>query len=92
MLPPQKFDAHVFRCFLNSDRYRLRFQNFKVVFDLYLVMLGNYTFLGLAIWQGTKSVYYITFHSADRMTWDENGSYYLGDLHLLNQALFSKQF
>ena len=92
MLPPRKFDAQVFRFFLNSDRYRLRFQNFKVIFDLYLVMLGNYTFLGLAIWQGKKSVSYISFHSADRMTWDENESYYLGDLHLLNQALFSKQF
>ena len=48
------------------------------------------TFLGLAIWQGKTCVYYTTFHSLDRMTWDENGSYYLGDLHLLNQALFVK--
>ena len=56
-----------------------------------MVMLGNYIFLGLAVWQGKKSVYYITFHSLDRMTWDENGSYYLDDLHLLNQALFPKQ-
>ena len=55
-------------------------------------MLIQTLFLGLAISQGKKSVYYITFHSLDRMTWDENGSYYLGKLHLLNQALFSKQF
>ena len=57
-----------------------------------MVILGNYIFLGRAVWQGKKSVSYITVHSADRMTWDENESYYLGDLHLLNQALFSKQF
>ena len=50
------------------------------------------TFLGHAIWQGKKSIYCITFHSLDRMTWDENGSYYLGDLHLLKKALVSKQF
>ena len=57
-----------------------------------MVMLGNYTFLGLAVWQGKKSVSYITFHSRNRMTWDENTPYNLGDLHLLNQALFSNQF
>ena len=59
---------------------------------MYMVMLGNYTFSGLAVWQGNKSVSYITFHSRDRMTWDENESYYLGDLHLLNIAICSKQF
>ena len=53
-----------------------------------MVILGYYTFLGLAVWQGNKSVSYITFHSRDRMTWDENTPYYLGDLHLLNIALF----
>ena len=57
-----------------------------------MVMLGNYTFLGLAIWQGKNSVYYITFHPLDRMTWDENESYYVGDAHLLSNALFSDQF
>ena len=35
-----------------------------------------------------KSVSYIIFHSRDRMTWDENTPYYLGDLHLLNIAFF----
>ena len=54
-----------------------------------MVMLGNYTFLGLA---GKKSVSYISFHSRDRMTWDENTPYYLGDLHLLSNARFSDKF
>ena len=44
------------------------FKLFKVIFDMYMVMLGNYTLLGLAIWQGKKSVYYITFHPLDRMS------------------------
>ena len=51
---------------------------------MYMVMLGNYTFLGLVTWQGKQSVYYIAFHPRDRMTWDEDESYYLGDLHLPN--------
>ena len=59
---------------------------------MYMVMLGNYTFLGLAVWQGTQPIFSLTFHARDRMTWDGNESYYLGDLHLLNIALFPKQF
>ena len=58
---------------------------------MYMVMLRNYTFLGLAVWQGKIGFLYNS-HSRDRMTWDENEPYYLGDLHLLNIALFAKQF
>ena len=55
---------------------------------MYMVMLGNYTFVGLAVWQGKKSVYYISFHPRDRMSWKFDESYYLGDQHLLNNAFF----
>ena len=47
----QTFPEQVFRVFLNSDRYRLRFQKIEVVFDMYMVMRGNYILLGLAVWQ-----------------------------------------
>ena len=54
---------------------------------MYMFMLGHYTFWVLPF--GTKkSVSYISVHSADRMTWDENESYYLGDLHLMNIVFF----
>ena len=33
---------------------------------------------------GNKTVYYNTFHSADRMTSYFESSYYLGDAHLLS--------
>ena len=59
---------------------------------MYMVMLGNYTLLGLAVWQEKQFVYYITFHSLDRMTCQKKEPYYLGDLHLLSNALFAKQF
>ena len=83
--------AHLF-IFLNSDRYRLRILTIQVTFGMYMVMLGNYTFLGLAVWQRKQSVSYITFHSRDRMTWDGKEPYYLGDLHLLNNYIFARSF
>ena len=61
VLPPQQFDAHLFSSFLNSDRYRLRFKNFKEIFDLYLVILGNYTFLGVASCDGKKIGFFYEF-------------------------------
>ena len=50
------------------------------------------TFVWVLAFGKEKTVAYISFHSADRMTWDENESYYLGDLHLLDIAFVSKLF
>ena len=55
---------------------------------MYLFMLEIPTSYGKSL--GTKPVYYITFHSVNRMTWYFEHSYYLGDAHLLSHTLFFK--